>query len=284
MNPSSSSQEASQDLTLFDIAGQNVSSAVEIHPTAIVAKGAQLGVGVKVGPYCVVGEKVVLGDYVRLASHVSVENRTTVGARSVVYQFATLGVNPQDLKFQGEDTVLEIGEENSIRQYVNMSIGSASGGGITRIGRRNLFMAYCHVAHDCMIGSNLVFANGATLGGHVHIGDHAVIGGLAAIHQFVRIGSRAMVGGGSMVVQDVPPFVMVQGDRARPNGLNVVGLRRAGCGADALRDLKNMYRLLYSEGLTVEDALKRIADEVGPSSFRSEFVEFVKSSHRGVCR
>jgi UDP-N-acetylglucosamine acyltransferase len=284
MNPSSTRHDASQDLTLFDIPGPDASTAVEIHPTAIVAKGAQLGVGVKVGPYCVIGEKAVLGDYVRLASHVSVENRTTVGARTVIYQFATLGVNPQDLKFEGEDTALEIGEENSIRQYVNMSIGSASGGGVTKVGRRNLFMAYCHVAHDCMVGSNLVFANGATLGGHVHVGDHGVVGGLAAVHQFVRIGSRAMIGGGSMVVQDVPPFVMVQGDRARPNGLNVVGLRRAGYGADALRDLKNMYRLLYSEGLTVEDALKRIVEEVEPSAFRSEFVEFVQSSHRGVCR
>jgi UDP-N-acetylglucosamine acyltransferase len=284
MNPSSTSSETSQDLTLFDIPGADAPTAVEIHPTAIVAKGAQLGVGVRIGPYCVISDKAILGDYVQLASHVSVENRTTVGARTVVYQFATLGVNPQDLKFHGEDTVLEIGEENSIRQYVNMSIGSAAGGGITRIGRRNLFMAYSHVAHDCSVGSNLVFANGATLGGHVQIGDHAVIGGLAAVHQFVRIGSRAMIGGGSMVVQDVPPFVMVQGDRARPNGLNVVGLRRSGYGADALRDLKNMYRLLYSEGLTVEDALKRIQDEVEPSRFRTEFVEFVQSSHRGVCR
>lgn len=279
-----SSTEAPEDLTLFDIPGPDASPEVDIHPTAIVAAGAQLGIGVKIGPYSVIGPRVVIGDYVRLGSHVTVEHRTTIGARTVVYPFATLGVVPQDLKFHGEDTSLTLGEENSIRQYVNMSIGSEAGGGETRIGRRNLFMAYCHVAHDCKVGSNIVFANGATLGGHVHMGDHGVVGGLSALHQFVRVGARVMIAGGSMVVQDVPPYVMVQGDRARPNGLNVVGLRRAGYGAEALRDLKNMYRLLYSEGLTVEDCIARIGAEVGESPFRTAFIDFLKTSQRGVCR
>lgn len=284
MTKVSKAHEGAEDLTLFDIPGADASRDVEIHPTALVAPGAQLGVGVKIGPYCTVGPKVVLGDFVQLSSHVSVENRTTIGARTVIYQFATIGVAPQDLKFRGEDTTLLVGEENSIRQYVNIAIGSEAGGGETRIGRRNLMMAYCHVAHDCVVGSNIVFANGATLGGHVHLGDHAVVGGLAAIHQFVRIGQRAMIGGGSMVVQDVPPFVMVQGDRARPSGLNVVGLRRAGFGPNALRDLKNMYRLLYSEGLTVEETVTRIEAEISSAPYVDEFVAFLKSSQRGVCR
>ena len=284
MSPHFTSSEAPDDLTLFDIPGPEASKTVDIHPTAIVAEGAQLGVGVKIGPFCVVGPHVALGDIVQLGSHVSVENRTTIGARTVVYQFSTLGVAPQDLKFRGEATTLHIGEENSIRQYVNMAIGSEAGGGETRIGRRNLFMAYCHVAHDCNVGSNIVFANGATLGGHVQLGNHSVVGGLAALHQFVRVGQRAMIGGGSMVVQDVPPFVMVQGDRARPSGLNVVGLRRAGYGAPALRDLKNMYRLLYSEGLTVDDCIARIEAEITTAPYVTEFVDFLKASQRGVCR
>lgn len=277
--------QAAGDLSLYDVVEAAAApDAVVIHPTAIVDPKAQLGVGVHVGPFSVVGPKVTLGDRVRLLSHVTLEGRTTVGASTVIHQYASIGMPPQDLKYQGEDSTLVIGEENSIRQYVNISLGSASGGGETRIGRRNLIMAYCHVAHDCRIGNNIVFANGATLAGHVELSDHVVIGGLAALHQFVRVGPLAMIGGGSMVVQDVPPFTMVQGDRARPSGLNVVGLRRAGYGVEAVRDLKAMYRLLYSEGLTVEDAVGRMEAEISETPYRSLFVDFVRSSQRGICR
>ncbi len=273
-----------KDNSLFDIPAVDLDAPVEIHPTAIVAPGAQLGRGVVIGPYSVIGPKVTLGDNVRIASHVTIENRTTVGARTVVYQFATIGVVPQDLKFHGEDAELIIGEENSIRQYSNMSIGSESGGGVTKIGRRNLFMVYTHVAHDCQIGDNIVLVNGVSLAGHVRIDDRAFVGGHAAVHQFCRIGTRTMIGGGSIVVQDVPPFCMVQGDRATPVGLNVVGLRRAGYSTDAIRDLKAMYRLLYSENLTLEDTIKRIESEIGDTEERRTFVEFLRSSERGVCR
>lgn len=272
------------DLTLFDIPAADPRAPVDIHPTALVAKGATLGHGVVVGPYSIVGPKVVLGDNVHIGPHVTVENRTTIGARSVIYQFASIGVVPQDLKFRGEDAVLVIGEENSIRQYVNMSIGSESGGGRTQIGRRCLFMVYTHVAHDCMIGDNVVFANGVALAGHVHVQEHAFVGGLAAVHQFCRLGTRAMIGGGSMVAQDVPPFCMVQGDRAVPVGINTVGVKRAGYSTDALRDLKTMYRLLYNESLTQEDAIARIEAEVPDADYRRTFVEFLRSSERGVCR
>ena len=272
------------DLTLADIPAPDAAAPVVIHPTALVAKGAQLGRGVVIGPYSIIGPKVVLGDQVQIGSHVTVENRTTVGARTVIYQFASIGVIPQDLKFHGEDTELIIGEENSIRQYVNISIGSEAGGGRTAIGRRCLLMVYAHVAHDCMLGNNIVLVNGVGLAGHVIIEDHAFVGGHAGVHQFCRIGSRAMIGGGSIVVQDVPPFVMAQGDRAVPIGLNMVGLRRAGFRAEAIRDLKAMYRLVYSEGLTLADAIARIELEIPESAERDRFVTFLKGSERGICR
>jgi len=272
------------ELNLWDIPDVSGNAPTEVHPTAIVAPGAQLGQGVVIGPYCVIGPKVVIGDRSRLISHVSVENRTWVGARTVVHPFATLGGMPQDLKFAGEDSELIIGEENSIRSYVNISIGTASGGGRTIIGRRNLLMVYVHVAHDCLIGNNVVLVNGVSVAGHVTIQDRAFLGGMSGVHQFCRIGTRAMVGGGSMVVQDVPPYCLVQGDRAAPVGLNMVALRRAGFSADALRDLKAMYRLVFSENLTVEDAILQIEAVIAPSPERQVFVEFLRLSERGVCR
>lgn len=273
-----------QDLPLADLPAADPKAATFVHPTAVVEKGAQLGQGVYVGPFCVVGPKAQLGDRVRLESHVTVSGRTKIGTRTVVYQFSTLGVIPQDLKFDLEDAELDIGPENSIRQYVNISIGTTGGGGRTVIGRRNLLMAYVHVAHDCIIKDNVVFANGATLGGHVLVDHHAFLGGLSAVHQFCRVGTRTMTAGGSMVTQDIPPFCMVAGDRARPNGLNVVGLRRAGYDAEALKDLKTMYRLLYNENLTVEDAIVKMEEETGDTPHRRAFVEFLRSSERGVCR
>jgi len=272
------------DINLWDIPDADSNAPTEVHPTAMVAPGAQLGQGVVVGPYCVIGPKVVIGDRARLISHVSIENRTSVGARTVVHQFATLGAMPQDLKFAGEDSELIIGEENSIRPYVNISIGTASGGGRTMIGRRNLLMVYVHIAHDCIIGNNVVLVNGVSVAGHVTIFDRAFVGGMSGVHQFCRIGTRAMIGGGSMVVQDVPPYCLVQGDRAAPVGLNMVALRRAGFSADALRDLKAMYRMVFSENLTVEDAMIRIETDIAPSPERQVFVEFLRLSERGVCR
>jgi UDP-N-acetylglucosamine acyltransferase len=271
-------------ITLADLPEATGSGEVRVHPTAIVEKGAQLGKGVQIGPFCVVGSKAVLHDWVRLDSHVTVQGRTTIGERSAIYQFATIGVIPQDLKFRNEDTELVIGAENSIRQYVNISIGTEGGGGRTVIGKRNLLMVYVHVAHDCVIGDNCVFANAVSLAGHVTVKDHAFLGGYAAVHQFVKVGELAMLGGGSMVVQDVPPFVMVQGDRAAPIGLNIVGLKRAGFSTEEVKDIKAMYRLLYSENLTVEDCLSRIERDVSDSRWRKMFVQFIKASERGVCR
>jgi UDP-N-acetylglucosamine acyltransferase len=275
-------QEA--DLTLFDVPGKGLAAAVEIHPTAIVHKGAEIVKGVKIGPYCIVGPKARLGDNVQLTSHALVENRTVVGDRCVIHSFAVIGAHPQDLKFQGEDAELVIGEENSFRLYCNVAIGTQTGGGKTQIGRRNLFMSSVHVAHDCQIGDNNIVASGASVAGHVDLGSNCVVGGMVGIHQFCHVGSRAMIGGGSIVVQDVPPYTMVQGDRAVPVGLNTVGLKRAGFTSDAIKDIKTMYRLLYNESLTVEDCIKRIETEVPDSDHRRHFVGFLRSSERGVCR
>ena len=272
------------DLSLWDIPAAGAETKTFVHPTALVDPKAELGVGVFVGPYSIVGAGVTLHDQVRLQAHVIVEGRTTVGARTNVHAFAVLGALPQDLKFKGEAGELVIGEENSIRQYVNMAIGTEGGGMKTVVGRRNLFMVNGHVAHDCVIGDNCVFANGVTLAGHVEIATRAFLGGLCAVHQFCKIGTMTMTAGGAMVTQDVPPFTMVQGDRARVNGLNVVGLRRAGFSADEIRDLKLMYRLVYSDNLTLDDALAKIEADVPPSGPRETFVSFLKKSQRGICR
>jgi UDP-N-acetylglucosamine acyltransferase len=273
-----------EDLSLYDIPARNPSAPTVIHPTAIIERGARLGQGVVVGPYAIVGPKVVLGDQVQIGAHVVVEGRTTVGARTVVHPFAALGTMPQDLKYKGEDAELVIGEENSIRQYVNMAIGTEGGGGKTVVGRRNLMMVNCHVAHDCVLGDNIVMANGVTLAGHVHVATKAFLGGLCAVHQFCKIGELTMTAGGSMVTQDVPPYCMVQGDRARVNGLNIVGLRRAGMTADVVRDVKTMYRLVYSDNLTLEDAIAKIEAEIADGAEKRLFVGFLRASERGLCR
>lgn len=260
------------------------SQNTEIHNSAIVAKSAVIGQGVKIGPYAVVGPQVVLEDHVEVGPHAVVDRRTRVGARSKISAFASIGALPQDLKYRGEDTELIIGTDNQFREYANVSIGTAGGGSKTVIGNNNLFMVYTHVAHDCVVGNNCIFANSVALAGHVHVDDHAVLGGLSAVHQFCRIGSLAMIAGGAMVVQDVPPFVMVHGDRAVPNGLNVVGLRRAGTKAEELAAVKSMYRLLFNENLTVDDAIARMQAEVPDSKWRQAFIDFLGKSERGVCR
>lgn len=273
-----------EDLTLFDVSERSTSVATDIHPTALVDKKAQIGKGVAIGPYAVIGPQAVIGDQVKIGSHVVIEGRTTIGARTVVHPFAALGAMPQDLKFRGDDGELIIGEENSIRQYVNMAIGTAGGGSKTIVGRRNLLMVNCHVAHDCILSDNIVMANGVTLAGHVQIAARAFLGGLCAVHQFCKIGEMTMTAGGAMVTQDVPPYVMVQGDRARVNGLNVVGLRRAGMSADVVRDVKTMYRLVYSENLTLDDAMAKIAAEITDGPEKSLFLNFLRASERGLCR
>jgi len=259
-------------------------SQTSIHPTAIVHPKAQLGQGVVVGPYATIGEGVTIGDESSVGHHAVIEGKTTIGKMNRIFHFASIGSKPQDLKYRDEPTELHIGDNNTFREYCNVSIGTVTGANKTVIGSNNLLMVFTHVAHDCILGDHIIIANGVALAGHVEIADSAVLGGLAAIHQFCKIGKLAMIAGGAMVVQDVPPYCMVHGDRAQINGLNVVGVRRSGMSQQHFSDLKNMYRFIYSENLTIEDALGRIESEIPDSQYRTEFVSFIKSSERGICR
>lgn len=256
-----------------------------IHPTAIIAEGATLGEDVKIGPYCVVGRDVKLGDGVTLLSHVVVEGATTIGRDTTIYPFASIGHAPQDLKFKGEKSTLEIGNHNIIREHVTISPGTEGGGMVTRIGDHCLLMVGTHVAHDCILGNNIIMANNATLAGHVQVGDFAVIGGLSAIHQFVRIGHHAMIGGMSGIENDIIPYGQAMGERATLTGLNLVGLKRRGFERDEINTLRSAYRLLFSpEGTLVErieDAAKRFDGNEGVM----DIVTFIRSqSSRAICQ
>jgi len=259
-------------------------SDVKIHPTAIVEKGAEIGKGVTVGPYSIIGSRVKLGDGVTVASHAIVENNTTVGAGTRICSFAHVGATPQDLKYKNEDTELIVGENNQIREYANLSLGTVGGGGKTIVGSRNLFMVGVHIAHDCYVGSDCVFANNVALAGHVHIGDRVIVGGMAGIHQFCRVGDYAMIAAGAIVVQDVAPYLMVQGDRAEVCGLNLVGLKRAKIVDDKMTIVKAMYHHLFQENRSFADAIAHIEAHVPRSEQRNVFVDFLKGSKRGICR
>jgi len=253
----------------------------DIHPSAVVDPEARLGENVRIGPFCVVGPAVVLGEEVELISHVSVVGRTVVGEGTLVYPFAALGHQPQDLTYAGEPTELRIGAANRIREHVTMHPGTARGRGVTEVGDHNLFMAATHVAHDCRIGNHVIMANNATLGGHVTVDDHAYLGGLCAIHQYVRIGTTAMIGGVSGVEGDVIPYGLVVGDRAVLAGLNLVGLRRRGVGPSDLRVLRNAYRQLFVDDRgAFADRLLEVAEVYGDQPRVMEIVAFIRE--RGV--
>lgn len=255
-----------------------------IHPTAVVDLKAHLGKDVKIGPYCIVGEHVSLGDGVELKSHVVVDGRTTIGANTVIFPFASIGMQPQDLKYRGEPSELIIGKNTTIREGVTMNTGTEGGGMLTRIGDNCLFMAGSHVAHDCILGNNVILANNATLAGHVTVGDFAILGGLSAVHQHVRIGHHAMIGGMAGIGSDVIPYglVAVEGDAL--SGLNLVGLKRRGFERDTIQTLRSAYRLLFAaEGTLserIEDVSKRFEDKPV-----AEIVEFLRGAGpRAVCQ
>ncbi len=256
-----------------------------IHPTAIVDPGAQLADGVEIGPYAVIGPHVRIGRGTRVGPHAVIDGWTEIGAENQIFHLSAVGGIPQDLKYKGEETWLRIGDRNIIREFSTIHPGTVTGDGETTVGDGNLFMAYCHVAHDCHIGNGVVMANGATLAGHVRVGNHVILGGLCAVHQFVRIGAHAMVGGGTLLAQDVPPFTIVAGDRkeARLRGLNLVGLKRRGFTAEAISLLKKAYRLLVYAKLPVNEALARIRSELPQTDEIREFTQFIEQSQRGIC-
>ena len=256
-----------------------------IHETAIVDPQARLGTGVEIGPYCIVGSDVQLGDGVVLLSHVVVAGRTTIGPRTQIFPFASIGHRPQDLKYAGEASELIIGCDNTLREHVTMNPGTEGGGMITRVGDRGLFMMGAHVAHDCQIGDRVIMANNATLGGHVVIGDDAIIGGLSAIHQFVRIGRHAMIGGMSGVEHDVIPFGLATGERARLQGLNVVGMKRLGLARADIQTLSQVYARLFGPEDTLAERVERLAAEFGEAAAVADLIAFVRAkSSRALCR
>ncbi len=248
-----------------------------IHPTAIVAGGARIEQDVEIGPYSTVGPHVEIGAGCRLMSHVVVDGHTKIGPRTKIYPFASVGLPPQDMKYRGELSTLEIGADCTIREHVTMNPGTEGGGLVTRVGSNCLFMVGAHVAHDCQVGNWVIMANNATLAGHVSVGDYAVIGGLAAVHQFVRIGAHAMIGGMSGVEHDVIPYGSAMGDRARLTGLNIVGLRRRGFSRDDIQVLRKTYRLLFApEGTMTEriDDVVELYEQVEPVM---DIVSFIRA-------
>ncbi|MDF1565647.1 MAG: acyl-ACP--UDP-N-acetylglucosamine O-acyltransferase [Deltaproteobacteria bacterium] len=255
-----------------------------VHPTAIVAGGATLGEGVSVGPYAIIGEHVVLGEGCEVGAHAVVDGHTTLGPGCKIFPHAAVGFVPQDLKYAGEPTRLEVGARNVIREFATLHIGTEGGGGVTRLGDGNLVMAYAHIAHDCILGDGNILANGATLAGHVTLEDHIILGGLSAVHQFVRVGKNAFVSGGSMVAMDVPPYCTVQGDRASLVGLNTVGLKRHGYSEASIKGIKAAYKELFRSGAGLREAIAQARAEFGDDPEVAHLIDFVEQSERGIAR
>lgn len=255
-----------------------------IHPTAIVHPGARVDESVEIGPYTIIGEHVTIGAGTTVGPHAVIEGWTEIGRDNRIFQFASVGAVPQDLKYHGEKATLKIGDRNTVREFVTMHLGTEDGGGETVVGSDCLFMAYSHVAHDCRVGDHVILANGATLAGHVTVEDHAIIGGLSAVHQFTRIGCHVMLAGGSIAVQDVAPYTIAQGDRAKTVGLNLVGLKRRGFSREAIGAIKQAYKTFFRSGAGAEEALTRIdADGEGYPEVKY-FSDFIRGSERGIAR
>jgi len=258
-------------------------SEVEIHPTAIVDAKAEIGAGTIIGPYCIIAAGVVLGSECWLQHHVTLCGPMAAGARNKFYAYCSIGQQTQDLKYRGEPTYLEIGEENTFREFVTINRGTTSAGK-TRVGNGGNFLAYSHIGHDCDVGDAVVFSNNGTLAGHVFVGDHAVMGGLTAVHQFCRIGRYAITGGCSKIVQDTPPFMIADGNPARVRGINLIGLERAGFSPETIKGIKEAFRLIYRSKYNTRQAIEAIRNELPPSPELTEIVEFIEQSERGIIR
>jgi UDP-N-acetylglucosamine acyltransferase len=255
-----------------------------IHPSALIHPGARLGSGVSVGAFSLIGEHVEIAENTWIGSHCVVEGHTRIGPDNRIFQFCSIGAPPQDKKYAGEPTALEIGARNTIREYCSLHTGTVQDGGVTRIGNDNWIMASVHVAHDCQIGSHTILANNVTLAGHVHVGDWAILGGLTAVHQFVRVGEHSFCGGGSILLQDLPPYVMVSGNPASPHGINTEGLKRRGYDQNAITAIKQAYRLLYRQGLPLTKAREGIAQLALENPCLESLSQFLTLPGRGLVR
>ena len=253
-----------------------------VHPSAVIHPKAEIGPGCHIGPYCVIGEQVVLGAGCRLHSHVVIDGHTRLGQGNEIFPFASIGLKTQDLKWKGGLTRTEIGDENTLREYV--TVHSATGDGeVTRIGSRNHILAYSHIAHNCMLGSNIIMSNAATLAGHVTVEDYAVIS-ISAVHQFCRVGKMSMIGGCSKVVQDVPPFMLADGNPAETRTINKIGLERNGISEETQNALRAAYKILFREGLTIPNALARIEADLPQVPEIQHLIKFVRTSERGISK
>jgi UDP-N-acetylglucosamine acyltransferase len=255
-----------------------------IHPSAIVHPGARLGEDVSIGAYSIVGEHVEIGSGTRIGPHVVIEGHTRIGRDNRIFQFSSLGAAPQDKKYADEPTRLEIGDANTIREFCTLNCGTAQDAGVTRLGYGNWIMAYVHLAHDCQIGDHTIFANNAQLAGHVHVGDYAILGGFTGVHQFVHIGAHSFTAIATVLVHDLPPYVMAAGDTAKPYGINTEGLRRRGFSAATLAAIKRAYKTLYKSGLTLDQAKAQLAEQAQSCAEIGLLTDFLQSSTRGIVR
>lgn len=256
----------------------------EIHSTAIIDPSANIGDGVTVGPYSVIGADVEIGDNTWIGPHVVINGPTRIGCDNKIHQFASIGDAPQDLKYDGEPTRLEIGDRNTIRECVTINRGTVNGGGLTSVGSDNLLMAYIHIAHDCQIGNHVIFSNNASLAGHAHVGDYVILSGFTLVHQFCAIGDYAFTGMGSAIAKDVPPYLMISGNPAAPHGLNKVGLKRRGFSEEQVRNLTKVYKLLYRQGLSLDEAKKQIVAMGETHEEVKRFADFLEQSTRSIIR
>ena len=254
--------------------------SVKIHPTSIIEEGAVIGDGVEIGPFCYITEKVIIGNGTTIASHVLIEGDTEIGENNRIFAHSAIGTIPQDLKYQGEEVKLLIGDNNTIREFAQINPGTEGGGRITKIGNGNLLMGYVHVGHDVQIGNQCILANGTTLAGHVELGNFVVIGGLSAIHQFVKLGDYAMLAGASALAQDIPPFCMAEGNRATLRGLNLTGLRRT-IDRNGINALKSAYKELFERGKPLQESARQLWEE-SESIYVKQLSEFIQNSKRGI--
>jgi UDP-N-acetylglucosamine acyltransferase len=259
-------------------------TAPHIHPTAVVDAAAAIGSGVEIGPYAVVGPHVEIGEGSRIGPHSVVIGHTRLGTNNNVYQFSSIGEAPQDKKYRGEPTRLEIGNDNTIREFCTLNRGTVQDAGVTRIGDGNWIMAYVHIAHDCQVGNRTIFANNAQLAGHVHIEDDVILGGFTLVHQFCRVGAHSITGLGTVVLQDIPPYVKASGNPVHPYGINSEGLRRRGFSAEAIAALKRAYRTLYRSGLTLDEAKAELAKQTAECPEVQRLVDFLGVASRGIVR